>query len=826
VAAALRMPFAIEGRAGFAGRLTGPLVAPRVEGHASVRDLTLRGQSAGAVATTLRYADHTLAVGDTTWRKDDARYEVDGTLTWPGDHTVGFDLTARIHAGRVHDVLPIAFHQLPIDAVVDGTFTFRGSPAEFQIVGELDVADGSIYGQSFDSGSVGMTFDRRRVVFTHATLRRGESQVNGRGTIIYHGGFEAEFDAPRLHLQTIDLFDLNTLPLSGSVGATLTTRGTFDRPEMHGVVKIGHLEGAGQPLGGGRVTVDVADRRVRLTATLDDQHAQLDGTLRWEPGFPVSAVLTVADGSLVPLIRPWLPQVLKNMTAMVSGRLTLDGPLTAPLRWRMDSRLSRLSADVGEFLVENRGDLVVSLDAGRVTIGAFNLRGTDTTLNVSGSVDLFKEYRLFIVGEADLHLARLVTPTISAGQGKTYLVLKISDRWDSPKIQGGVTVQDARLKSRNLPQSITIDSMGLFFNERQILLESFEGGFGKGRVSATGQIQLKGFRPERFGYLIDLAGIEYPLAEHLTATLSGQLIFQGTPDAQSLRGELSVDRAIYAARIDVQERLLELRRRAEQPDLDTTGVSALTHRVSLNVHFSGKDQIGIQNNLARIPLEVDLFLRGTADRPYLIGRIEAREGQINFRSNEFTVQSATVDFIDPTRIRPHIDLRATTTVRTRSSAQTYHVTLQLTGTLERFDLELTSDPSLNETDILALLTLGKTTEEVSQSEASFSRDEAAAIAFQALLDEGINRVPGVERIVDCLQIDPYRDLNANTSTPQLSVCKQLLEDRLTVNYATTLDSTGRQVVRVEYALAGNVFLIGQQDDRGFGGDIRFRFEFR
>jgi predicted subunit of tRNA(5-methylaminomethyl-2-thiouridylate) methyltransferase len=80
--------------------------------------------------------------------------------------------------------------------------------------------------------------------------------------------------------------------------------------------------------------------------------------------------------------------------------------------------------------------------------------------------------------------------------------------------------------------------------------------------------------------------------------------------------------------------------------------------------------------------------------------------------------------------------------------------------------------------------------------------------------------------VDCLQIDPYRDLNANTSTPQLSVCKQLLEDRLTVNYATTLDSTGRQVVRVEYALAGNVFLIGQQDDRGFGGDIRFRFEFR
>jgi hypothetical protein len=31
---------------------------------------------------------------------------------------------------------------------------------------------------------------------------------------------------------------------------------------------------------------------------------------------------------------------------------------------------------------------------------------------------------------------------------------------------------------------------------------------------------------------------------------------------------------------------------------------------------------------------------------------------------------------------------------------------------------------------------------------------------------------------------------------------------------------------VEYEIGRNLFLIGEQDNRGFGGDVRYRFEFR
>jgi autotransporter translocation and assembly factor TamB len=816
---ALAFRFPAAGTGTFRGRLTGPLASPIVDGRADIRDLGLRGQPAGNLASTLHYAGRRLTFLDTVWRKGDARYDTVGTLDWTGPSVPAFDLTATLRRARVDDVLPIAFRPLPIAAAADGTFTFKGAPAEFLLSADLAVGEGSIWGQSFDRGTVRMTIDRRRVTFLQAALHRGESEVRGRGSIIYHEGFEARFDAPKLHLQSLNLFALNELPISGSASASLAMNGTFDRPKMHGTATITHLEGAGQVLGGGTARLDVADRRLALAVSLDDQHARLSATLNWEPTFPVSADVTLENSSLVPLLRPWLPPALADLNAALSGRVTIEGPLREPLRWQVHARIGRLTADVGEYVVENHEEIAFRLEGGRLTVESCRLRGTDTTLTISGGAELFKEYHLLVVGEADLRLTRLFVPTVTSGRGKTYLVLKISDRWDSPKIQGGVTIQNARIQSRALRQAITINTVGLFFNERQIVLESLDGSVGGGRVSASGRIELAGFRARRFGVLIDIAAVQFPLTEKLTPTFSGQLVLAGTPESHSLRGELTVNRAIYDSRIEIQSWLLDLRQRAEaqQP----VEAPAITRGLSLNIHFVGREDIGIKNNVADVALEVDVFLRGTVDHPYLIGRIEARDGRLTFRGNTFEIQSTTVDFVDPTRFRPVVDLHATT------KAQEYDITLHLNGTIERFDLDLASDPSLSETDILALLTVGRTAEQVAQSETNVGRDEAASIAMTQLLEEGIQRLPGVDRLVDSFQIDPHYDPTLNTSAPQISVGKQLLDDRLTVRYSTLLDQSGRQGIRVEYQLGRNVFLIGEQDStRGFGGDIRFRFEFR
>jgi translocation and assembly module TamB len=820
IGTALGLQFATAGVGAFRGRLTGPLASPIVDGRAEIRDLGLRGHAAGNLAATLHYAERRLSITETKWRHGDARYDTVGALDWTGPSVPAFDFTATLRRARVEHVLPIAFRALPIIAPADGTFTFKGAPAEFLLSADLTLGAGSIWGQSFDRGTVSMTIDRQRVTFARAILHQGESEVRGRGSITYHEGFEATFTAPKLYLQALDLFGLNRLPISGTATAALSVRGTFDRPEMHGTARITHLEGAGQVLGGGTARLDVADHRVSLAVSLDDQHARLAAELRWEPAFPLSADITLEDSSLVPLLRPWLPAALADMNAALSGGVSIVGPLRDPLRWQVRARITKLSADIGEYVVENQDDIAFRLESGRLTVESCRLRGTDTTLTISGGAELFKEYHLLVVGEADLRLTRLFVPTVTSGRGKTYLVLKISDRWDSPKLQGGVTIQDARIQSRAFRQPITINTVGLFFNERQVLLESLDGALGNGRVSASGQIQLTGFRPTRFGLLIDLSSVQFPMTDNLVPTFSGQLVLAGTPETASLRGELTIDRAAYTTRVNVQDWILDMRRRSEEA-VATPETPALARGLALNIHFTGRDNIDIKNNLADAALEVDLSLKGTVDVPYLIGRIETRDATLTFSGNRFDVQMATLDFVDPARFRPRIDLQATTTV------QDYDISLHLTGTIESFNLGLTSDPSLSETDILALLTVGRTTEQVAKSEQSVGREEATSMAMQELLEQGVERLPGIDQLVDSFQIDPVYDPDLNTSTTELSVGKQLLENRLVLRYTTTIEGSTRQGVRAEYELSRNVYLIGEQDSqRGFGGDIRFRFEFR
>ena len=63
--------------------------------------------------------------------------------------------------------------------------------------------------------------------------------------------------------------------------------------------------------------------------------------------------------------------------------------------------------------------------------------------------------------------------------------------------------------------------------------------------------------------------------------------------------------------------------------------------------------------------------------------------------------NASADFTDQNRINPVMEIVAQTIVKG------YNIRLSLEGQMERFNLSLVSDPPLEETDILSLLTIGQ-----------------------------------------------------------------------------------------------------------------------
>ena len=415
---------------------------------------------------------------------------------------------------------------------------------------------------------------------------------------------------------------------------------------------------------------------------------------------------------------------------------------------------------------------------------------------------------------------RALSDEIVYGQGKAQLALQILDQWRDPEIRGNLTIENGTLNSETLKQTIMVRSMSLSFDKRQIILQSLNGEVGGGNITASGKWDLAGLTFSRSGGInLELSEARITAVPDLIGSMNASLLFQGDGQNMYLNGEIIINRASYSRRLDWQQWVTDVLKKEK---LGRETVSPLG-AVLLNIHVAGEKNIRINNNLAKIPLDIDLFIKGTISQPTLLGRIEAGEGTVFFRSNDFRILSGTLDFIDPERIRLILDIKATTRVRTRQNL--YQINLNLVGPIDRLDLALSSDPPLEDHEILALLAFGKTPDEIAESSTEIGAVEAAGLLtgeIQEVVEERIKTLIGVERF----QVDPYFSTTRAGGTPRVTVSKRLYEGQLYVTYQTTFDPA-EEVIQIEYIINNNISLVGGRDEQGeAGGDLKFRFEFR
>jgi len=830
--AALASLHSIEGKIKLTGRLTGTWKDPVFNGAGQARDLRLRDRPFERAESDLLYQNRTIRFKQAVFQEKKARYEIKGSVAFEssedGKTVPSFDIAAKIRRGSPRDVIAIFTKELPITVPATGELTARGVPKQFRLVTRLQAGPGSVYGQAVDEGSVVLLVTQDRIVFKEARAKYGETVLSGTGWIRFKGEYEFSVETVQARLEDVE--SLNHLlpalkgPLTGRIGG----RGTFHDPRLEARLAFLDVVFRDQSQGPGNLSMKVENHRIsgdfQLTRGLSGR-----GTIDWAPGHPYRVDLTFNDLNL----KPWLGSALPNLTAVTrfttSGSLTASGQIDpagdteggAGLKalYQSDAtiRLTSLQIDISDYAVANDGEIELQLRKGNVLIQSLRFKGPGTTLTASGDLMLFKSYNFFISGEADLDLFRIFTKEITYGKGLAYLALQVTDRWDDPKIRGGLIIHDGVVKSASLNQTIAIRSVGFSFNERQVLLEDLDAEFGGGRLQANGRIDLVRFVPARFGLTLEITGGRISPFPGLTTQFDSSLILQGDTQTQTLTGEVQIHRASYDRRLDWQPLVLEL---LTQDKRESRQIPWLQN-IALNIQIQGKDNIWIRNNLAKLPLEVDLLLKGTFYRPVLLGRVEAKGGSFSFRHNEFKLISGTVDFVNPERIRPVLDVQATTRVTT------YDIDLNLVGPIDKFDLQFASNPPLkDENDILCLLTFRQPCKDVGAASKEIGTAEASALVaggIESIITDKVEAITGIDRI----QVDPYYSTSKPGSGPMVTVSKRLLEDKLYVTYATPLGATQDQIIRMEYSFTKNISLIGQRDELGHaGGDLKFHFEFR
>ncbi|UCD34352.1 MAG: translocation/assembly module TamB domain-containing protein [Nitrospiraceae bacterium] len=801
----------------FRGTAAGPFRDPEIQGTAELREGTIQGIAFNSVRADLTYRVSSLSVNELTILQGEAQSSGSGTIDFRKADGL-FSFKDPFYRGKADlegaDAAPLlkAFGvDVPVSGRLSGAASFEGDSREFNSRGRAALSSGAVYGQPLDSAELQYELRPGGVEFTSFRASRNQSAIEGKGTLSFDRQFSFSVSSRQISLRDIALMEgypaeaLFSLEGSGS--------GALDNPALTFALEIKESGFKDIEGGGGRLEGSVRDGKLDARGKLmeglvtAEGHAVLSGSVPWK------AVVQLNRGRYDYLLTNYLKDIPEDFMFFLEGALELTGE--GP-RFSMTSRFP--SARVGMYGFEfiNRGDVLVDFADDEIQIRSFAMTGRHADFSVDGSIKPGAAYGLHLRGNVEVAPLKALHEKIVSLRGESAFDVSVTGPWGNPQLSGEVSVIDTTASLSGFAYIIGPVNGRLFLNRDQFNFENVTAKFAGGTVVLTGAGNLEHLSFRRFFMSSDFSGIRPTLQEGLTCTLDGRLFYDWSEKGGNLTGAVDVRRARYTKRVDWKKLILGVR------DVSTRGgkYPAFLADTELNIQVRGSDNILVDNNVARTPLRLDLTLTGRVSQVGLLGRVEASEGTVYFRGNEFTLLEGTsVDFLETHGIQPYFHVLADAYI------DDYYVKMILDGPLDDFSLNLSSDPPQSDTDILALLTVGRTAEEGKGIEGGMAAVQATSIlagVLQEPVEEELEYYTGIERF----EIEPHTT-TGGAFVPMLTIGKRLFEDKLFVIYSTSIGTVEMDIIRLEYKIDRNLSLIGSRNEIGsVGADMKYKFEFR
>jgi translocation and assembly module TamB len=804
----------VEGSIDLEGQLTGAVNTPVVSGTIAAGPLTVRGIQFGEVAGKIAYRDKKVSLSSVDIRRQSSHLIFEATADFGRGEPF---YTARLRAvqAEVASIVALFYKTLPLQTTAKGELSFEGTAREYTGSGYLSFDSGNAYGESFERGAVTASLSTGRISFPQIVLYKKKGMVKAAGWIGFDGTYSADLESRDVDLSEID--HLSGISAEGTVELELHSSGTFTDPALTASLNLEELSIRGVDVGQLHGEGEIKNKQLTFKAGISDENVRMSLTWLLRKPFPWTVETKIQADSVHPFLLFSKKDVSERIQLTMNGAVTVSGRGLSHASIYGEALFERLGIVMGDYRIDNVSSVDILIRDDKLVIKSLDLAGPGTRITVMGMTKTFADVDFTVHSRMELPLMRLLVPEVEHAAGNAEMKLTVKKDWANPEVSGELRIQGGEIKIQDIPQKFSALNGTITLTKGRVATESLSGEMGGGTIGVSGWAQFAGIALHEFSIktTVDNITVRYP--EGLTSTLSGDLYYDGDVKLQTLSGDVTIKRARYDKRIEWKTMLVDIGRGLYQKKKTAIGWLGDTQ---INVRFHGSDNILFQNNLAKIPLDVDVFLRGTVNHPQLLGRLEARKGTVFFRKNEFKILHASADFIDPNRLNPVLDIQAETQVRE------YLIRLAVTGNADRAAVTLISDPPLVDTDILSLLALGKKGSELKGKETNVGVGEAASFAtgqFQDIFEKRARSLTGLDRF----QVDPYVS-KSDTSVPRVTVGKELVQNKLYVTYSANVGaSIPEQIFRIEYILDKHFSLIGEQNDIGnTGADIKYRFEFK
>lgn len=449
-----------------------------------------------------------------------------------------------------------------------------------------------------------------------------------------------------------------------------------------------------------------------------------------------------------------------------------------------------------------------------------------------------------INGKVDLSLLGLFTPFISDLRGYMALSMDIRGSAMKPNISGSAYIERGYAKFADFYHPFSNVRADLLFNDNQILLNAFRADMASGKIAGDGKLIFQGEGKR----LVDAKGtftdVKINVPEDFRTNGSGTVAIKG-------------DQFPYTMAIDYVVTGGEVISEFGGQSGDDTTIKASAylprflyqeafHPFTFAVDVLLKSPVLVNNSRIQANVTGQVKALGTPDRLSLDGTITpVPGGKVFFNDVPFEIVSAFVEYNNMPPDNPRVYLTANTRVtenvqddQQRSTEHEYDVNLLVQGRVQPSpQITLSSQPPLNQREIVSLLALGVTAAGMDENRSSgFQASNTAAAGAAALLQKASGRKLKDNFGLD-VKVSSSQPTPVNASQPKVTLSKQWTP-KFGASASSTLAANPSNDVKLEYKMNKNISVIGswegketnpeteQTDQSVFGLDLEYKVQFK
>ena len=440
----------------------------------------------------------------------------------------------------------------------------------------------------------------------------------------------------------------------------------------------------------------------------------------------------------------------------------------------------------------------------------FKMAGLD---EIRGSINGYATSK----GKLNLDLPKEMMEGLKQTTGKVAFRADIKGSLEKPDFDAVITLSGI---DYSIPQAkVTISNLNgkIKLLKDELEIENIAADIDKGSLNIKGKIGLKDYKPVKGNIQFKGNHIALELPDMAVIEFNHDLVFSGTREKSDLSGTFQMIKGEYYKdfTFDLAEAMGDKKRETSISEAKSDTGIAMIENTSLNIDVDYNDPFVVDNNLVFILVEPNVNISGTATNPVITGRARIIEGTIMYQKKEFQIEKGIIDFVDPYKIDPDINLAAKTEIRN------WTIHLKVSGKKDNLKFQLFSNPKETHEDILSLLIAGKTTKELGKGDGG---------SYTNILTDKASNIIG-ESVEESTPLDSFKvgydDSGSQSSNVSVSLGKKLSK-RMEVKYLMeTRDEETVHTNAAEYKILENVMLKAFNDSKGdFGTEVTFKLEFR